>query len=87
LDLARRETRKLQALLQQMSDGVIVCTAEGRIATVNPAAQEMLAGAPAVLNDEAAPQAETEIRDATGKRLLASELPWRVSLATDLPKI
>lgn len=87
LDLARRETRKLQALLQQMSDGVIVCTAEGRIATVNPAAQEMLAGAPSVLNDEAAPQAETEIRDATGKRLLASELPWRVSLATDLPKI
>ncbi|RRR73513.1 MAG: GAF domain-containing protein [Candidatus Viridilinea halotolerans] len=43
LDRQEKESSQIQAILQSLSDGVIVCDLEGVVLTINPAAAEILA--------------------------------------------
>ena len=80
IEMANQEARKLQAVLQQMGDGVIVCDAAGKTINANRAIQTMLGDERRLLASEFAPEEQTNLRRVTGERLRVSELPWRAVL-------
>jgi PAS domain S-box-containing protein len=81
---ARQSAGKLETLIEQMADGVVVADRDGRVLTANSAAVEMLGDSAAVLAaDFAAAGGQPAPRRADDEHPLApEELPWRRAAAT-----
>lgn len=78
IEQARQSADKLQAVVQQMADGVIVCDVSGRVTKINEAASAMLGDAVEVLKSGAgkAQKSSDLIRKSNGEEYPTAEYPW-----------
>ena len=85
---ARLSAGKLETLIEQMADGVVVGDREGRVLTANSAAVEMLGDAAVVLAADfrhdaaAAAGARVPRRPDDARPMAPEELPWRRAAET-----
>lgn len=76
---ARQAADKFRLVIEQMSDGVIVCEAKGKIVNINNAAEKMLGESVLQLILENDKEYSDLIRKTDGKRFLAKDYPWHTA--------
>ena len=83
-DRAARATVKLDTLITQMADGVVISDASGDALTINRAATEMLGDAAAALSPDFAPVPPDAplLRHPDGRPFSPGEFPWRRACAS-----
>lgn len=75
---ARQSAEKFRAVIEQMSDGVIVCDGSGKIATINGAAEKLLGEAVLSLVGESKKDFSDLIKQPNGNKFPIKEYPWLV---------
>ena len=78
VDEAQQTARKLQSLIEQMTDGVIVCDERGEIQTFNKAAQNLLGSAAIILAPDSGKNPDALLKHVGEDTVFSPEdFPWR----------
>ena len=75
--LVQQTVREAQSVLAALPDGVVVLDADGRIASVNDAALEVLGATAGALTGASLAAAPVTWLDATGAPIAPADVPWR----------
>jgi hypothetical protein len=81
---ARQSAKKLQTVIGQMSDGVIVCDETGEVTKINQAARDLLGDAAALFrgnSEEKSKDFTDKIKRIDGTNFPSEEYPWTLSCA------
>jgi PAS domain S-box-containing protein len=81
IENTRQAADKFRAVIEQMSDGVIVCDGKGKIVNINDAAEKMLGEAVMSFILEHGKEHSDLIKKTDGEKFLAKDYPWVIACA------